>query len=225
MKISFLLTLMLIATNFVLGQNCYCPMKSNFIQTDNQQPDSIFTLFNGEKLALCGYSEIDNEEKVWSEFTISWCGADTALLEFDATQNCAIEQWEDTLVIEEYYNIANGRNMSLQWTKFYVIKLYWDNNRWTTKSYYRQDLQKYSKTEIEHVLYEYDTTKTIQGFDGDKILLIGYRLFWAYVSGSKEAGQDLEQLEHKFGGDDGFDSAVKEDYDALMMTYGSYLKE
>src|SRR6188508_2744384 len=50
---------------------------------------------------------------------------------------------------------------------------------------FSNDLPKYSPTQIKTVINEYKKLTKQSG--GDSTLLIAHRLFWAYVSGSKEA--------------------------------------
>ena len=210
--ITILFTLFVFSS--LVGQNCNCPT-NNISGAD--KPSKVFKFSNGKTLGLCGGSETKNKEKVYSEFIIFKCGLDTSILEFDGTQSCTVEQNKDTLIIQEFYNIANNKNLTLKWTKFYVTKLYWKSKKLIRESYYKKDLTKYTSVEIENVLKEFKASN--KRFSGDKILLLGHRLFWAYVSDSKLAGQYLEKLEDKFGG---FDGAIAEEYEDLIATYQHY---
>ena len=98
-----------------------------------------------------------------------------------------------------------------------MTKLYWKSKKLIQESYYKKDLTKYTSVEIEKVLKEFKANN--KNFSGEKMLLLGHRLFWAYVSGSKLAGQYLEKLDNKFGG---FDGAIAEEYKDLIATYQHY---
>jgi hypothetical protein len=211
---------LIFSTLVAVGQkkhSCNCP--SHTI-THVGKPDKIFKFSNGQTVALCGYSEIQNKQKVFSEFVIYHCGQSKIIAEWYATQTCTIEQRNDTLIIQEFYPIANGKDMSLNWTKFYKTKYYWKSLKLIDTSFYVNNLRKYSPTEIKKALLQFEHLKKI--YNSEKTLLVGHRLFWAYVSGNKKAGQYLEKLNENFGP---FDGATAEDYDQLIVTYKHYKTE
>ena len=189
MKILILLSLTFFTTYNVVAQNCN-PPKDNI--EGSVKPYKIFKFSNGKTLGFCGTIQKTKKEINYTEFELYICGADTSFLIKDATQTCSIKQIRDTLFIEEYYSIANGKSLSINWTKFYVTKVYWKASKIKQEDYFKTDLKKYSKVEIEKTLNEYKKTK--KNNDYDKNLLLGHRLFWAYVSGSKKAGEYLEKF-------------------------------
>jgi len=217
MNPQLIFTVLSFSTLTAVGQTrgaCNCP--SNTI-THNGKPDKIFKFPNGKSLALCGYSEIQNKQKVFSEFVIYNCGQSKAIAQWDATQTCTIQQKNDTLIVQEFYNIANGKDLSLKWKKFYTTKYYWQSSKLKDTSFYNNGLRKYSSIEIKKVLTQFENLKKI--YNSENTLLVGQRLFWAYVSGNKKAGQYLEELAEKFGP---FDGAVAEEFDDLIATYKHY---
>lgn len=216
MKILTLILVVLFSSNLLFGQNCACPSDNI---SGNKKPNKTFKFSNGKSIGLCGDFTIQNNEKQYSESVIYKCGQENSLLEFDGTTSYTIEQNKDTVIIQEFYIIANGKNLSLKWSKFYLTKLFWESAQLKQKSYYKKDLRKYSDFEIEKVLNEYRTTQNYKILNFDKILLIGHRLFWAYASGSKKAGQYLEDFENKYGP---FDGAISEEFNDIFTTYEHY---
>lgn len=214
MKITSSLFLVILISTNLFGQNCKCPA-GNISAED--KPSKIYKFSNGKKLGLCGTGEIINKEKRYSEFIIYQCGVDSAFLEVGAMETCTVEQSKDTLIVQEFYGIANGKNLSINWIKFYVTKIFFKGSILSKKKYFKQDLEKYKKGEIEKVMNEYRNTK--KNCNSEKILLIGHRLFWAYVSGSKKAGEYLENFYKKYGE---FDGAISEEYREIIATYELY---
>ncbi len=218
MKAYLLILFVFFSSNLLWGQNCACP--ANNI-SGNKNPTEVFKFLNGKKVAVCGSLEVVNKEKQYSDFIIYDCADNKILLEFDATQTCTIEKKKDTLIINEFEILANGKHQTIKWTKFYIIKLYWDlDKRFIQKSFFRKDLEKYSKTQVEKVLKEFILAQRPQK-NFDKTILIGHRLFWAYVSGSKKAGKYLESFEKKFGP---FDGAISEEFNDIFTTYEHFKK-
>ena len=214
-----ILICLIFSTLFAVGQKYSCNCPSHTI-THIGKPDKIFQFSNGKTVALCGYSEIQNNQKVFSEFVIYPCGQFKFIAKWDATQTCTIEQKNDTLIVQEFYFIANGKDMSLKWTKFYKTKYYWKSLKLVDTSFYLKSLRKYSPIEIKKALLQFENLKKV--YNSENTLLVGHRLFWAYVSGSKKAGQYLEKLNENFGP---FDGATAEDYDHLIATYKHYKTE
>ncbi len=196
------------------AQNCKCT-KDNI--AGKEKPEKVYKFSNGKYIGLCGTAETNNKEKNYTEFEIHTCGADTSILVIEATQTCSIDQIKDTLLIQEYFDIANGKNLSGKWTRFYVTKIYWKGKKIVKENYFKKDLKKYTKAEIDKVLKDYITTEKSTNFD--KILLLGHRLFWAYVSGSKKAGKYLDNFYKKY---EVFDGAISEEYSDIIETYELY---
>lgn len=208
---------LLFSTLVTVGQTkstCNCP--SNTI-AHNSKPDLIFKFSNGKSVGLCGYSENQNKQQLFSEFIIYQCGQKIAIAEWGATRNCTVEQKNDTLIIQELFLIANGKNLSLRWEKFYKTKFYWDSDKLIDASYYLKNLKKYSPNEIKKVMTEFEQLHINN--NKESILLIAHRLFWAYVSGNKKAGKYLEDFENRLGS---FDGANAQDFHDLISTYKHY---
>jgi hypothetical protein len=197
------------------AQNCDCPAINNI--SGLSKPSKLFKFLNGKTLGLCGNAEIKSKEKIYSECVIYQCKADTPLFVISALQSCTIEQQKDTLIIEEYYYLPIGKNFTNNPTKFYVAKLYFEASNWVTKNYFKKNVRKYSNSEIQNVLLRYDNTKKV--YNSDKVLVIADQLFWAYVSGSKKAEDNLKNLYKKFGP---FDGAVSEGHSEIMRMYELY---
>ncbi len=201
---------------FSLGQynTCDCPTKS-FNQSG--KPDKTFSFKNGTTIGLCGFIEQEGMDTTYSEFIIFECGQVKILKQWDATQSCKISTKNDTLFIHELYVLAIDKNLQTKLVPFYTTKYYFDNSSLRSTSFFRNDLPKYSTTQVETAIKQYDllTNQT----SGDSTLLVAHRLFWAYVSGSKEAEKLLESFEKRFGP---FDGAIAEEFHDLWATYQLY---
>ena len=218
MKTLLILSVLLILTLVLVAQKTDCNCPANTI-THNGKPDKVFKFSNGETLAICGYSEIQQKQKVLSEFLIYQCEKYKIIETWDATQICTIEKYHDTLIVEKFYNIANGKDMSLKWTKFYKKIFYWKQSQLSDTAFFINDLRKYSLIEINKALFQFKNLK--KKYKSENILLVGDRLFWAYVSGNKIAGTYLEKLNEKFGP---FNGEIAEEYNSLIATYKQYKK-
>ncbi len=195
------------------NKGCNCPEKTI---THAGKPDSVYQFSNEKKIGLYGYIDIEDKHIHYSEFVIFFCEEEKKIAEWGALQTCLVEQKKDTLVIGELYDIPNGKNHASQWQPFYISKYYFKSSQLIDTSCYRTDLRKYSAAEIKIVLAQHEALTTK---DYEYVLLIGHRLFWAYVSGSKQAGVYLENFRNKFGP---FDGAIAEDFSDLIATYMHY---
>ena len=208
--------ILLIVGHFAFGQskNCNCPKND---LTAAGKADRIFTFSNGKSIGLCGFIEKDNKDTTYSEFILFQCGQTKILNQWDATQSCRISKTKDTLIIQELYGLAIEKKLEVKWVPFYITKYYLDNSALRSTSFFRKDLPKYSPTQIKTVINEYKKLTKQSG--GDSTLLIAHRLFWAYVSGSKEAANYLNSFEKRFGP---FDGAIVEEFHDLWATYKLY---
>jgi hypothetical protein len=121
------------------------------------------------------------------------------------------------LIVKELFGLAIDKKMEIKWVPFYITKYYFDKSILHSTAFFRKDLIKYTPTQIRSVINQYQNLKKIE--TADDMLLVAHRLFWAYVSGSKEAERYLNSFEKHFGP---FDGAVAEEFHDLLATYKLY---
>jgi hypothetical protein len=197
--------------------NCHCPVND---YTSNTKPSKTFTLSNGQKIGVCGEAEKKSGETQYNGCVVFQCEKTKTIYESDYTTACTITQNTDTLTIQEIMPIANGKNQSIVWTKFYVEKLFFRDGKMIDTNYYRKEVKRYTAKEIKKVEAAFNNFKKENNFDA--LLLLSHQLFWAYVSGSKKAGEYLKSLELKFGP---FDGAISEEYNEVMTDFEAYKKK
>jgi hypothetical protein len=193
------------------NKNCDCPKKG---YNDSGKADKMFSFKNKMTIGLCGFMEQKGADTIYSEFVLFHCEQEKILKDWDATQSCKISKKRDTLIVQELYGLAIDKYLAIKWIPFYITKYYFVNSKLHSTSFFRNDLPKYTTKQIETVITQYRLV-TKQS-DADSILLIAHRLFWAYVSGSKEAANHLNSFETRFGP---FDGAVAEEFHDLWATY------
>ncbi len=197
--------------------SCNCPENE---YTTNAKPNKIFTFSTGQKLSVCGEAEKKNDEIQYDGCIVFQCGKSKSIYESDHTKPCIIKQTVDTIFIHEITPIANGKNQSIVWTKFHVEKLFFRNDKLVDTNYYRSDVNRYTAKEIQKIEAAYKIFKKENNFDG--LLLLAHQLFWAYVSGSKKAGDYLTGLEKKFGSLDG---VVSEEFSEILANFEMFKKK
>ena len=202
--------------HFAFGHSrkCDCP-KNNL--TTSVKADKIFTFSNGISIGFCGFIDTSTKDTTYSEFILFQCGQPKILNQWNATQTCKISKAKDTLIVQELYRLAIDKSMELEWVPFYITKYYFDNTIFRSTSFFRKDLPTYSPTQINTVISQYK--KLTKQVGSDSKLLIAHQLFWAYVSGSKEAAKHLNTFEKSFGP---FDGAIAEEFHDLWAKYKLY---
>ena len=212
--------LMLLIPSFghvALGQtnvSCNCPTGQDLAHQG--APEKIFYLSNGNQIGLCGDVEEVNQDTVYSEVILYHCGNEGFFRGWDGIKTCKINQDRDTIVVRRLVALPIGGNMGIVSTSFKIEKYYYRGSKFFVRSVYRTDLTKYTLSQIEDVLDQY--TKLAPG-DYDTILLVERRLFWAYISGSAEAGTYLNSFEKKFGP---FTEAKSDEFNEVHDLYWSW---
>ncbi len=216
MRQSLIIISLSLIVQLSLGQtkNCDCPSKG-FNQSGKS--DQTFSFKNGRTVGVCGFIEQEGMDTTYSEFILFECGQGQIHKQWDATQSCKISTKNDTLLVHELYVLAIDKNLQNKLVPFYTTKYYFDNSSLCSRSFFRNDLPKYSTTQVETAIKQYGllTNQT----SGDSTLLVAHQLFWAYVSGSKEAAKLLDSFEKRFGP---FDGAIAEEFHDLWSTYQRY---
>ena len=213
MKELFILIFLLSLSYSVRSQNCYCPTDELGVVNPTGEAVKIFLFSNNIKLGLCGYVEVEKRDTIYSEFNLFECGQKKPIEEWDATESCKIKKIKDTLLIQDLYLLPVGNDFNLIWVPFYIHKFCFKKSVLYEVKYFRKDIKKYSKTQIKKVFEEY---KKLSKGNYEHTLEVASMLFWAYVSGSKEAESYLKEVQKKFGP---FDGAIAEEWDDVWATY------
>lgn len=194
----FLLMLLIPAFGHVaLGQtnpSCNCPTGQDLAHQG--KPERVFHLSNGKQIGLCGDFEKVDQDTVYSEVILYHCGNEGFFRGWSGIKTCEINQDKDTILVRQLVALPIGKDMEVVSTSFKIEKFFYRGSRFVTHPVYRNDLTKYTSSQIADVLNQY--SKLTPG-DYDAILLVKRRLFWAYVSGSAEAGSYLDSFDQKFG--------------------------
>lgn len=193
-----------------LDKECNCPPN----QFTGTKPETIFRLTNG-RIALCGYVENKDNEKLYSEFVLAVCGQDNVIDFWDAMTVCRITNNKDTLRIEELKNLPTGEDLKFVLSVWRIEKLYFKAGRVERSSGVNRKIRKYNQTEIKNVLTEYERLNKKLTYDNMDLV---YRLFMAAISGDKTARKYLAD-KTRF---DTLDGAFQEDYEELMAMLKSW---
>lgn len=173
---------------------CNCPTGQDLAHQG--APERMFTLSNGNLIGLCGDLEKAGRDTIYSEVILYHCGEEGFFRDWDGIKTCKIYQDHDTIVVQQLFSLPLGEKMQLITTTFKTEKYFYRGSGFLVNSSYRTDLPKYTPPQITDVLAQY--AKLTRG-NYDNILQVERRLFWAYVSGSAEAGNDLASFSKKFG--------------------------
>src|SRR6186713_3384201 len=212
---TLILTLLIPAFgHMALGQtnpSCNCPTGQDLAHQG--LPEKVFYFSNGQRIGLCGDFEKVNQDTLYSEVILYHCGHDGFFRGWDGIKTCIINQDKDTILVRRLFSLPIGKNMEIVPTYFRIEKYYYRGSKFVVRSVYRKDLANYTSSQIKDVLDQY--TK-LTPRDYDAILLVRRRLFWAYISGSAEAGSYLDSFDQKFGP---FIDAKSDEFDEVHGLY------
>ncbi len=203
--------LLLFFSYTVFSQNCHCPSGQPFCE--NGTPIKVFLFSNKKSLGICGYLEVKHKDTTYSGIALYKCGENKIIDDWGEIQSCKVRKVADTLLIEELYGLPIGENFNEVSIPFYINKYFFKVNDLQQKGYYRKDIKKYSKAQIRQVLEKY---KKLRKENSEHNVAVANMLFWAYVSGSKEAEVYLKSMPEKIGP---FDGAIAEEWDDISATY------
>jgi hypothetical protein len=212
MRFVFILTFGLAINSLgqTLDKDCNCP-PNKFAST---KPETIFTLTSG-RIALCGYVENKDNERLFSEFVLTVCG-ETNVIDFgDALTVCRITTSKDTLRVEQLKNLPTGDELKFVLTVWRIEKLYFRNGQVKRSTELNREIRKYNQLEIKNVLTDYERLNRKLTYDNMDLV---YRLFMAAISGDKTAHKYLTD-KTRFGTLDG---ALQEDYEELIAMLKSW---
>ncbi|TDX01461.1 hypothetical protein EDB95_2497 [Dinghuibacter silviterrae] len=197
-----------------LGQTCHCPTVQDLAHQG--APEKMFYLSNGKQIGLCGDVEKVDRDTVYSEVILYHCGDEGFFRGWDGIKTCTIHQDKDTIMVRHLVTLPIGKNMEFISTSFRIERYYYKGSKFVVRSDYRNDLTKFTSSQIQDVLDQYN--KLTPG-DDNALLLVARGLFWAYISGSAEAGGYLNSFDQKFGP---FAESKREEFDEVHGLYWSW---
>lgn len=218
MKPALMILIVIIVSINLKGQTCSCVFK--YYDSSTFKPVKLFSLNNNNILGLYGEQNIERKDTSYNSVAICFCNKNRIV--YDMTDfgmiSFKIKQNQDSLFVEEIVGIPNGENYKFIWQPFYITKLFFVKDSLIEKDSYKKGLRKYSQSQIKEILKQY---KKLKKTNCDHILELANRLFWAYISGSKEAEINLKAFPEKFGP---FDGACAEEWDDLLGSYMQWKK-
>lgn len=200
------------------GQTCNCLF--NQYDSSSFKPVKLFSFKNNNILGLYGDQNIEGRDTSYNGIAICYCNKSRIvydMVDFGMI-NFKVNQIKDSLFVEEIIGIPNGKNYQFIWQPFYVTKLFFIKDSLVERVYFKKGLKRYTQLQIADVLNQYKTSKRE---NCDHTIEIATRLFWAYISGSKEAEKYLKSFFQKFGP---FDGACSEDWGDLNGIYHQWKK-
>jgi hypothetical protein len=210
MRLVFSVLLVAILGISAHAQTCNCP-------AGGRKPNATFIFSNGKSIGVCGYVERHKKDTVYSEFTLYECSGKT-IKKWGTDAPCAIQKYNDTLIVGELSNLPVGKGFSVKSEAFYQYKFYYQNGVLSQLNSFREDIRKYTDAEIKTAIGEY---KKLTKDNSDKVIDVAELLFWSLVSGSKEAENDFRQINTKFGPFEGANAAW---WNNIWSTYQRYKK-
>jgi hypothetical protein len=206
-------------SNFILHVFLLCLIGSGGVaQTCNCVPGEMIGLTeishnkrlifsNKSQLLICGYSDVNNKDTTYSEFGVYDCSAGIYISKWGATQSCKVSFTKDTLTVSALYLLPIGNDMTLEWIPFYIYDFFYTKEGLQKRTHFNKGIRKYSEIEIKSVIELYNIL-IINKNEIELVMSTARKLFWSYVSGSKEAGKLFIGIEAKHGP---FDGAIAEE--------------
>jgi hypothetical protein len=185
---------------------------------EGQRPDTAFTFSDGHKIILCGFKEVDNKQRYFSEFILQVCGQDSIVGFWGAVQTCRLSKVKDTLQIVEVKNLPTGTRRSFVRTDWYIEKISFKQEKLNRSSGLNWNVRKYSPQEIKQTLKEFETAP--QKYHEDRMKL-AYTLFISTISGDKTAAKYFKDFTTRFGILDGGDLEEYKDLQAMLSLWES----
>ncbi len=166
------------------------------------EPDTAFIFSNGSELLLCGYSELKDGRKIYSEFVLSECGKDSIVDFWSAVEEYEILFEQDTLHLQKLELLALDNNREFVKKKWLTESLYYENGELKRTKKLNPEV-KYSQRQTDQSLQEYESThwktqiEASEEYTEAKMELAN-RLLIAAVSGSEKAELYFKEFYSKF---------------------------
>jgi len=113
MKTNFLISLVLLFSNSLIGQADTCGCYNELGSVEGDKPIYSFKFNDDKIITICGFKEGD----FISEFNVFDCSNGTSIVEYDATQNCQIKFTNNIIEILAFKNLPTKENWGLQPTE------------------------------------------------------------------------------------------------------------
>jgi hypothetical protein len=214
MKPYFLSIVLLLHGMVTFAQECNCPPGGG----DDAQTLKTFRFGNGQQLGVCGFNTIEGDDTSYTQFALFLCGDNKPLARWDANFTCKAEQTKDALLVKEMYNLPVGQNFSTLWRPFFIHKYSFKNGKIEETGYYNQELDHYTKEQIAEVISQYNA---LPSESNEETMKVANMLFWAIVSGSKEAEALLKSMPGRFGP---FSGPIAEEWKDINVRYEQWQK-
>lgn len=166
------------------------------------EPDTAFIFSNGSKLLICGYPELREGRKIYSEFVLSECGKDSIVDFWSAVEEYEIRFEQDTLQLQKLELLALGNNREFVKEKWLTESFYYVNGELKRTKKLNPEV-KYSQSQIAQALQEFELTQW-QKQNGateeytEKKMKLANSLMIAAASGSKKAEVYFREFGSKF---------------------------
>ncbi|MBF9254601.1 hypothetical protein I2I11_14950 [Pontibacter sp. 172403-2] len=172
------------------------------------EPDTAFIFSNRSKLLICGYPELREGRKVYSEFVLSECGKDSIIDFWSAVEEYEIRFDQDTLQLQKLELLALGKNREFVKEKWLTEYFYYENGKLKREKKLNSEAR-YSQDQIDQSLQEYESTKwqTQNGATEEyteKKMKLANSLMIAAASGSEKAEVYFQEFKSKFQPDGAF---------------------
>jgi len=208
-KYACTLLLSFLYVSYLFGQKsqstCSCPQTN---LTDSIVKES-YHFSNGKTIVLCGFQNTDDKQISYSEFVLSVCTSDTIIDFWGAIITCRLSMLNDTLIIEDLHLLPTGKKFKFEETVWTIEKVFFQGENLVRKREVNQQIQHFSKQEIETVLKQY---KSVQSELIDQKMKYAYQLFMAAISGNQTARNYFIDFPNMC---DVLDGAYKEEYNEL----------
>ncbi|RDV14670.1 hypothetical protein DXT99_13465 [Pontibacter diazotrophicus] len=172
---------------------------SKFVESE---PDTSFIFSNGSKLLICGYPELREGRKIYSEFVLSECGKDSIIDFWSAVEEYEIRYKQDTLQLQKLELLALGNNREFVKKKWLTEYFYYENGKLEREKKLNSEV-KYSQSQVEQSLQEYESTQwqkqsgATEEYTENKMRLAN-SLMIAAASGSEKADVYFKEFKSKF---------------------------
>jgi hypothetical protein len=179
--------------------NCDKCVDSQFAASE---PDTTFIFSNGSKLLICGYSELSEGRKIYSEFVLSECGKDSIIDFWSAVEEYEIIFEQDTLQLQKLELLALGNNLEFVKEKWLTEYFFYKNGKLQREIKLNPKV-KYSQSQIDQSLQEYESTQWQKQVGAneeytEKKMKLANNLMIAAASGSEKAEVYFKEFKSKF---------------------------
>lgn len=208
MKQLFILALSFFSFS-VTAQECECPSQA----PEGGEVMKTFNLGEGKELGICGYLTVEAGDTTYTKFVLFRCGEDEIIERWGVNISCKVERTKDALLVKEMYNLPIGTEFSTLWRPLYVHQYTFEGKEIKHTTYYDKKAAKYTPAQIAAAIKQY---KELPETVTEHHMETANMLFWATLSGNKEAEGYLKTFPDKYGP---FASPFNEEWDAVNMRY------